>query len=60
MELLVNNDISDKEIAIAALMTLAVGIVMTPIFGAWIWVALLMATWGLWLSTTKLQELVGR
>ena len=52
-----NEDISDKEIAVTALMALAVGIVMTPIFGVWIWVALLMATWGLWLSTAEVKRM---
>ena len=51
-----NNDISDKEIAVTALMTLAVGVVLTPLFGVWIWIALLLATWGLWVGTTKMQQ----
>jgi len=49
------NEFADNEIAVTALMTIAVGIVLTPMFGAWIWIALLMATWGLWVSANAFK-----
>ncbi len=41
------------EIVEIALFTLVVGIVLTPIFGSWIWITLLCTTWGLWLASSK-------
>lgn len=39
---------SKDDLALAIVATLIIGIVMTPIFGLWIWLSIGMSAWWLW------------
>lgn len=53
----IGETMKSDEIVEIALFTLVVGIMLTPIFGSWIWITLLFTTWGLWLASSgKLSE----
>ena len=41
--------ISDKEIVLACLAAVGTGIILTPVFGIWIWIALMLSGWAAWL-----------
>ena len=41
--------ISDKEIVLTCLAAVGTAIIMTPLFGIWIWIALMLSGWIAWL-----------
>ncbi len=47
------------ELVIIGLSAIGIGIVMTPIFGAWIWVALLLSAWYTWLCVIEVETRLG-